>query len=580
MAAECRGRGIELRSLRRPPAPRMFAMFERRHQKVELSCSHHAWNTIASMAPSRACISSATVLRAVSRPSNPRFPLAHRLPYQCLRCYASSNRKRYYPPRRPRIEPPSDIDLGGAPGTTPGGKGRLESMEWWERDDLGNERLIEKIANKSDIERIQEMDRKAEEFSDLVDAEEEKMDSDSDYNIDPVYGASIDILMKHHNFQDLRPQLEIMKRGIEWQKNMEKEDEKGEVEILHGVFQEMIDDPDIGDAKEELLDLQARILKLENGPEDSPELVELFERLGDKLDKNKVYSEKWEKKVRDAGLDPNDPEKIPDDFLSSEEELEKANPPRWNEFLELEDAMKVVWGRVSQEMGVPARANPSEGLTEEQEAEVTSTFETLANDIAKFKDAPPEEDFDESKISPELTAQIDKILDDPALFDKLRVIKQAIAQAKSDYTRMGKSALDPALMDESELTTLKEQIKIAENDPEHLAALRRLRINLLPPFNIHPAIRQLNYALKLAYVGGNDDVRRILWRAYLKARGIPSLLEGIPDDAWDILWYSQAVTWETNQNRETHLKILLADLRSTGRDGPPTHPEDAAAMYD
>jgi hypothetical protein len=103
-------------------------------------------------------------------------------------------------------------------------------------------------------------------------------------------------------------------------------------------------------------------------------------------------------------------------------------------------------------------------------------------------------------------------------------------------------------------------------------------VQLAPPFNIAPALRIFNEAIEYAYIGANDDIRRILWRAYVKARSLPTFIQTLSDDAWDILYYSQAVTWTSNQNRETHLRLLLQDLDSIGRFGPPTHPAVVAEM--
>jgi hypothetical protein len=92
------------------------------------------------------------------------------------------------------------------------------------------------------------------------------------------------------------------------------------------------------------------------------------------------------------------------------------------------------------------------------------------------------------------------------------------------------------------------------------------------PFNIAPALKSFNQALELSYVGANDDVRRILWRTYTRAKNLPTFLQSVGDEAWDLLYYSQAVTWRGNRNREQHLRILLEDLKRIGKDGPPTHP--------
>jgi hypothetical protein len=118
---------------------------------------------------------------------------------------------------------------------------------------------------------------------------------------------------------------------------------------------------------------------------------------------------------------------------------------------------------------------------------------------------------------------------------------------------------------------IKERIVTAKADPEHKAALQRLVIDLPQPHSSNPRLKQLNEVLRTAYMGANEDIRKALWRAYTRAKaGVPGLLERIPDDAWDMLWYSQAVKWSSNSNREEHLRILSYDLKTVGRDGPPT----------
>lgn len=118
---------------------------------------------------------------------------------------------------------------------------------------------------------------------------------------------------------------------------------------------------------------------------------------------------------------------------------------------------------------------------------------------------------------------------------------------------------------------IKERIVAAQADPEHKAALQRLVIELPQPYSSNPRLKQLNEVLRAAYMGANEDIRKALWRAYTRAKaGVPGLLERIPDDVWDMLWYSQAVKWRSNSNREEHLRILSHDLKTVGKDGPPT----------
>lgn len=210
-------------------------------------------------------------------------------------------------------------------------------------------------------------------------------------------------------------------------------------------------------------------------------------------------------------------------------------------------------------------------------AEIKSR-EPLKPDLEEDKEQEPEEDEDEEDISPELKAKVDKIMEDPHLIEKLIEIQKIIAEAKAsrdpnDLTQIDADlAPDPYEMDDSQTTTIAKQMAIAKADPEHRAAMSRLQVRLQPPFNVSPTLKKFNQALTLAYVGANDDVRRVLWRCYMKARNLPTFLQNMNDDAWDMVYYSQAVKWVGNQNRTAHLKVVLGDLKRVGRDGPPTHP--------
>lgn len=193
----------------------------------------------------------------------------------------------------------------------------------------------------------------------------------------------------------------------------------------------------------------------------------------------------------------------------------------------------------------------------------------------KEEEALDEYDDDGQPKDPVLEAKVDEIMNDPKLMEKLLSIYDIIAEEEEKQARFQipvDLAPDPTTLPAHRLTTIQKQFEVARSDPEHRAALKALRVKLLPPFNVAPALRLFNNAMQYAYVGANDDIRRILWRAYRKARSIPTFLQNIPDDAWDILYYSQAVKWNTNQNRDMHLRLLLQDLESVGKDGPPTHP--------
>jgi hypothetical protein len=188
----------------------------------------------------------------------------------------------------------------------------------------------------------------------------------------------------------------------------------------------------------------------------------------------------------------------------------------------------------------------------------------------------PDGAFDSDLNFEELAIELEKMMADPRLMEKLEFIQGLIAEAnlaKSEIVNIAHEvAPDPYELDDSRTATLRQRMEIARQTPEHTAALDRLRVKLASPFNISPALKAFNQAIELAYIGANDDIRRILWRAYMKARTLQTFLPNMSDEAWDLLYYSQAVTWGANQNRQDHLRTLLADMKDLGMDGPPTHP--------
>ena len=253
---------------------------------------------------------------------------------------------------------------------------------------------------------------------------------------------------------------------------------------------------------------------------------------------------------------------------------------------QMRDVMKSLGGdsNLEAELDAALREDPTGTQDQEGVFEREMDPEELAEELKKLAiskaSQPAQIEEEEEEVPAELQAKVDKIMEDPRLMEKLMYIQKLISENKpqpGDLTTVAhETAPDPYELDDDRTATLKERMAMARQDPEHSAALDRLRVNLPPPFNISPALKSFNQAIQFAYIGANDDIRRVLWRSYQKARVLPTFLQNMSDDAWDILYYSQAVTWSSNQNRQNHLKILLADLNSLGRDGPPTHPSTLA----
>lgn len=104
---------------------------------------------------------------------------------------------------------------------------------------------------------------------------------------------------------------------------------------------------------------------------------------------------------------------------------------------------------------------------------------------------------------------------------------------------------------------------------------------------IKESVARLNNCLRHAYLATDPQARPVirqeLWKAYKRAKMMhaadpAALLERIPPPAWDLLFYSQAVRWNSNQKRDEHVRELLADMKSVGMDGPPTSPPDGKPL--
>jgi hypothetical protein len=488
--------------------------------------------------------------------------------------------------------------------------------------DTGKEIVIDELKTTADFERHQRI-------ADMIEAAE----NDHDYDDTELQRELLKHLMRDPRYAHLRGEIEfllarvktpeerkaeearleaiLMARQAKMMKRMEPELQELDAQINmvgHEMIQALIDDPDLAPAHDLLREWQSKAMDASEG---DPEMRALVDRVQAKLETIPAYQETMARAPPvPQGLSPGEKDEwITNRLLGALQGAEAESPgtskqDAAHQERDMKEALSAlgadnVLGKDFQDLFA---AMGADNVLEKDIQDLFDNDPELADPLAQAEMADPEdpeEEFDfqelkkkidelnkgesqpdlgevteEEKLNPELKAMVDKIMADPSLLQKMAMIKEALDETQRDLTiRVQPSAPDPKTLPNSQLTTYRQRLKIAENTPEHIAGLRRLRINLLPPFNVSPALRSLNQALKLAYLGASDDVRRILWRAYNKARVIPTLLQSIPDDAWDILWYSQAVTWRSNQNRTNHLRILLRDLESVGRDGPPTHPD-------
>ncbi|CAG5184083.1 uncharacterized protein ALTATR162_LOCUS10901 [Alternaria atra] len=474
----------------------------------------------------------------------------------------------------------------------------LPVINWYEQDlDKGTpQRLIERIATPEDRKKDKDMYMMIEESQ-----------KNPDYDDAMLNRRLIDSLLSNPNFAELTHELKDIKEGIKSREELQQLQEQDAIEAeaeskkfdaslrmaTLQILQDIVRDPDIGHAK---ADLQECIDKMQEVDDmDNPDFQAMLKKAMDKLEGNEAMQKKaatmsggldgpeldteWEEYQRDTE-DAIAEAEAPDDDLAmvTHEDMQDVDKL----LHQMRDVMKSLGGGSGLEAELDAALNEDSTPGQDQEGvfEREMDPQELAEELKKLAESkasqPQELVEDEEDVPAELQAKVDEIMKDPKLMEKLMYIQKLISENKQqqgDLTTIAHdTAPDPYQLEDSRTATLKERMAAALQDPEHSAALQQLRVHLPPPFNISPALKSFNKAIELAYIGANDDIRRILWRSYQKARSLPTFLQSISDEAWDILYYSQAVTWGSNQNRENHLRMLLADLKSLGRDGPPTHP--------
>jgi hypothetical protein len=491
-------------------------------------------------------------------------------------------------------KPLSDEELEG-PG--------FPTINWYEQDLRRGtpRRLVRRTATAEDRKRDRDL---------LLMIEESYRNPD--YDDAHLNRQLVDTLIQNPNFADLTEQLKEIKADIKTREEQaaidaeeNKELDAGWVAATRQVFVDMLNDPAAAVAKNELQEV------LDKMPEDKDELQDALGRVSENEDINGTeFHNVLLKAFTKLENDPTMQEKIAgvrasgkydelekewqqieqeiDGVLNDEDEVSELDldDPEvlQRETDELMQAMRDVLKSMGGDSDVQAELDAL--IAEDPMANQDGVFERemdmeeLTQELIKLAEKTPRpkdlESDEEEEVPAELQSKVDKIMADPKLMEKLAYIQQIMQEAKSsqsDITHIAHEvAPDPYELEDDRTATLGQRMRMARKDPEHRAALDRLRVALPPPFGISPALKSFNQAIQFAYIGANDDIRRILWRSYQKARSLPTFLQNIGDDAWDILYYSQAVTWGSNQNRQDHLRTLLADLKKLGRDGPPTHP--------
>ncbi|PVI00413.1 hypothetical protein DM02DRAFT_614395 [Periconia macrospinosa] len=473
----------------------------------------------------------------------------------------------------------------------------MPDIEFYERDlDKGGpDVLVKRIATPEDFRREREMWRMVRES-----------EQNPDYDRYHLRRAMIDQMLVDPRYQKYAEMLKDMKGRLRTKEQLAEAEEMERKEMEEklkelksgyktdpdGVFAEVLDTPGLEAARPELNAFLKALMEHENHNQ-HPEVLEAMERLEKKFSEHPDFKEVWAKLEDEVEQEREAGESVDDMKRNVEAEHERAVERAMAEaesdnytpvLAKMRDVMAALGGSECEAVQAEINQLLSEKteLKEDEDDVEGFDYNALSTELTRLKKKPVEQDVDgNSHIDPSLQAKVNKILEDPDLFEKLVHLQRAIEDAKQPQSVpidqiSHELAPDPENLPAERTTPLQERIKMARDDPEHAAALANLHIDLTPPFNLSPALRAFNQAIELAYVGANDDIRRILWRAYMKVRTLPTFLLNVPDDVWDLLYYSQAVTWKTNRNRESHLALLLQDLESVGRPGPPTHPSTLA----
>lgn len=565
---------------------------------------------VTAMAVLRAYVPSSALLRALLRPQTPQCRAARPLAAMCMRCKSSTaansidyNLKRATHELQQKLRD-AKSDFKNESIVQPDellNEPDLPTISWYEQDAdrRGPERLISRIATPEDHRKQHELAKMMEE--DLT---------NPDYDDAPLKRRLLDDLMSNPKFADLTEEIESLKSDIMTREeldalegNIRKSPPRWVKEMatswnisMYQSIKELANDPELGDVR---ADLEHLLEKYPNAEDAEDTEFEAAARVvEEKLANSEAFQRKLAARQKQQGSDSISSERLLaiEKKLESLKSLESPNEEE-DEFspdaaeklnnllIQMKELLDYMGGDKKLQVEIDELLHEDPLAEHSEDAEEDIALNNLSQELLKLASQstaaagmPITEDND--VVDPELEAKVDKIMQDPKLIEKLMHVKEALKKkniVSNNFTSIShESAPDPLTLEPSRTTSLAEQMKLAKSDPEHLAALGRLRVNLPPPFSVSPALKSFNQAIELSYVGANDDVRRILWRAYSKARTLPTFLQNLSDDAWDLLYYSQAVTWGSNQNRQQHLQLLLDDLQRVGKNGPPTHPSSLA----
>jgi hypothetical protein len=397
----------------------------------------------------------------------------------------------------------------------------LPVISWYEQDlDKGGPmRLVDRIATPEDRKKDKELYKMIEESY-----------KNPNYDDAHLNRRLLDNMLKDPNFQEFTEEIKNMKEGIMSREEMEEyakkhgADAQGSIRMAtQQALEDLINDPDIGDAKPHL---QAVVDKLPQVEEiDSPEFQETLQNALAKLDGNQAMKDKLAARAKEDedlddmdDVDPEFNEKEADaaiaEFDDPNADLDMKSPEDLHDVDKLLHQMRGVLKEfggedIEAELDTFLNEDPRQRELEEEDGVFNREMdpEELVEELKKLAVKKSKEpiDLNDPRNAPaELQAKVDEIMKDPRLMDKLMYIQNLIMEAKksqADLTNIAhETAPDPYKLESSRTATLKERMEAARQDPEHSAALRRLRVDLPPPFNVSPALKSFKPSSSLTLV--------------------------------------------------------------------------------
>jgi hypothetical protein len=327
----------------------------------------------------------------------------------------------------------------------------LPVINWYEQDlDKGTpQRLIERIATPEDRKKDRDMYLMIEESR-----------KNPDHDDATLNRRLIDSLLTNPNFAELTDELQLIKKGIKSREELQQLKQQGaakaEAESKQfnaglrmatlEILQDVLEDPDIGDAKADLQACIDHMPEVENI--DNPVFQAMLNKAMHKLEGNEAMQNKVAamRKRPDSELErewqtyQRETEDAIAQAETPDEDLTMATPEDMQDvdklLHQMRDVMKSLGGDTGLEAELDAAINEdsTSGQDEEGVFEREMDPQELAEELKKLAQSkasqPGELVEDEEDVPAELQAKVDAIMKDPKLMEKLMYIQKLISENK------------------------------------------------------------------------------------------------------------------------------------------------------